>query len=159
MCLCLAIVIDLLERFSLDHTEGRSASQVLEDAWVPNAFHDGGIPWEVIFEAYDEIIDISVSLHTFFGMIHSHPDTVSSAQQTPWHDRQNLSFLLAAAANIVSSWLQELSLSGGTSSSRQGAFPANNVSRSVERFIDLASADKEVRQKLQTLASDIHAQF
>lgn len=51
----LAIVISQLEEFSLVDLEPDAQSSTLDDdkMWIVNSLHEGGVPWQVLYERYD----------------------------------------------------------------------------------------------------------
>jgi len=50
-----AIVISQLEEFALVDLEPEAQSSTLNDdnMWIVNSLHEGGVPWQVLYEHYD----------------------------------------------------------------------------------------------------------
>lgn len=123
----------MLEKFSYEH---RARSR---PGWVPTAFHEAGVPWDVIFSVFDEMMTAKV--RPVVLPLPLAPDNYR-LQVPPWHNPAGLLFLTHDLVVLLETWLAEYS-SIHTSSpySVASAFPASDVETSVGKaLMSLASA-------------------
>lgn len=131
----------MLEKFSYENrAEGRPG-------WAPLAFHEAGVPWDVIFSVYDELLTAKVSFPSSSpapSRLNSPANSSSLPKQVPpWHNPAGLTFLATDAVVLLETWLGEASSMHVSSPyAVASSFPATEVDTAVGKWLmGLASAN------------------
>lgn len=132
-----APLVSIIEEFCKNDLETDSPGR---SSWIPTAFHAGGVPYEVLFEAYD-------------GLYRS--------RVIPWETQAAASFLLPSIASILTNWLKETTVQGYSTNAGYGNFPVNEVELAVSRYIADSGSDLDGRTKeqLQDVLREIRRRF
>lgn len=85
------MVIHLLEQYSMQQMQANEQQPAVDASWIPLSLHDGGVPFELLFQTYDELF---------------------SSKTPPWHTQAGASFLLPSIVTVLEQWSQELSATG-----------------------------------------------
>lgn len=152
----------MLEKFSY---ENRAESR---PGWLPLAFHEAGVAWDVIFGVFDELLTAKVSLPSFllflsFALLELTVQLVLHSQVPPWHTPAGLTFLASDAAVLLETWLAESSSSHVASPyAVASSFPATEVDTAVGKWLmGLASASSAagVVAKLQEVQREVRRRY
>ncbi|KAM0752957.1 nucleoporin-domain-containing protein [Meredithblackwellia eburnea MCA 4105] len=73
-------LVAVLEKLSLEN-QGQMGS-----GWVPQALHDAGVPWELVFDVFDDLF---------------------TAKNPPWHTNAASVFLADDIAALLKAWLED----------------------------------------------------
>lgn len=67
-----AIVISQLEEFAMVDLEPEASTSELNDdkMWIVNSLHEGGVPWQVLYEHYDTLFRERVSYDQHRNLMH-----------------------------------------------------------------------------------------
>ncbi|KAK4050871.1 hypothetical protein OIV83_003293 [Microbotryomycetes sp. JL201] len=135
----LLFLLNLFEKLSYETAKGE------RPGWVPTAMRDAGVPEDILFAAFDELL---------------------TAKMPPWHTPAGLVALATDATTMLEQWLSNTSTSTLSTSVANGrmlsSFPATEVDTAVGKWLMSLNSTKgagNVVARLQEVQRNVRRRY